>query len=1298
MRKSCCCIVGQRLNTVNRCINKRAVVFPFPLFFVFWFPLRRLHSLDFGRAMQMQPNSTSSRLTLKQSPVVIPLPPAPQKRPRSPPLSLFQYDEEDLDVDHENSFNQSDTASSFKLQETSAVRSHSVTQPINDFALTPAQIRYHHLKLSRRPPQRRPRPSIPVNPLIFSTSNSQPDNIAQSVPYNPLSPKTLWRQLADAAQELQRQPRPDLRFVPAQRPLDRLQDLRASIAITLFSDGYVRHDWTLSPDSIAPESPGPATSSGRLITSSKPRASIAALCRLPYERNSKDFLRCLDLGIIPHPEDLPDANQCYYYDGCLIAEITDLRALTLKTEGSMRVLLRPHMASLYEDLEKLTEDVSPDIALLAEQKIIDLISPSVVTNPFPCLAPLRGANDRSTIHATNIIRVPKRRRVERGRVRVNSLGATRDESTRTAAWLIISAADRQQKMCQNTALNLRLDSGITQPRVDNSAVASKGMSSFLLSRSEAPSSTKSNAPKGSPKLKGVIALQNNKGNSRRISMPPPDLLKIPSKTAEEGHEAANNSSDNRGSFPASGNHPQQMSAPFRLRVLRLIQPDRSLVPSFKAAQAAVSSGCENAKERHAALRSSIAAASNKGGRPVYHAELQRQIDGNFDVMFVRGLFGDKQRDQFRVPVGHEEEGNAVITQFRKTAEGEGYICIYDLSASQVNLFQQQQRLQLQQQELQQQQQQQQQQQSRQHLREQQAHLQAQQPVSHQQSHPLPQQQIHPLFQMQPQDNSHKLQRQLTNPEDFFQLSQQSHQDHLHNQPQQFQSSQQLRTPPPPQQSSQQNTPSQSQLPPHLNPQSQPLTGHVRKTVQQKSPSESHRQAQISTQKSPQQPFGHSTPPAQMQQQQQMRLNAQQQHMRLNAQHGVNIQQQQLAQARVQAHFQNQLQNDIRAGMGTGSLEQLRVGAIGNKGQARNGGHVTQGHDLSTVAQNQNPAQLQMSQQHQKGKGLVNHGRKTPFQQVQQQQRRQQLNLGSISAQALAQLQNSGAMGSLPVGGAAHPSQQELFQQHLVASQHLRQQQQDSMARRQLQQQLQRHDKGNNGGNNNNGVNLHGSNGNMLLNGGATGHGLGLQGSVSSGSLGGTNLSGNAPLGRMTNGSVGHDGNAVISSMGLMAPLANLGNLSVVGLGNGMTTNVLNQHPNVAQHFQQQQQQQQSTMLNSSQLRLSDSYQNQRNMMISASVGDGNGGNGPRFTSNVTAASLNAMTLQQQQALADAIRGSEADIVGSLGSAASNVLGLNTGIGGGSSGIANTDTLGHSRLPAQFKTQSENVESSRGRQR
>ena len=520
----------------------------------------------------------------------------------------------------------------------------------------------------------------------------------------PNQPPTLWQHLADARRKIQSKPRADARFVPNTRPLDALQNLRTSIVLSLFPDGYVRHDWTASGPAphrtTDQQKPPPPLQIGKQANLSPkhqqslpPKTpNIDQLPRYPYDRNSADFLRCLDLGLIPHPEDLPEPQQRFYYDGCLIAEVRDMRVpplprAPLRNDMHYKILLRPQMSCLYQDIALLTAKVDRNVAQSVESKILRIISPSLRLNPSPQLTSyLSGIGVHTNIHPLNIIRTPKRNCINR------PPGAPFILSPSSAVMLLISAAEKQQSTHRNNLLTCR--STLSETSSTATQATNGGISNVT---------SPGKAIRGSTDLPGkdpmpLISSRQNATDKRHVlkfAMHP--RRHLPSKQL---FNTANRLKSNGYGFPSSStvqeSTQRQQQRPFptheRLRRMRLILPDRMLAVELQQAQSqaqAIATGGA-AAERAKLARNQMISRMNKPGIPFSIVEMVRHPNLSVEIVFVRGITGEKQRDVSHTIVSCEEDGKSVMDQFKAIAKKEGYVCYHDLTASDFLAVQQQQ--------------------------------------------------------------------------------------------------------------------------------------------------------------------------------------------------------------------------------------------------------------------------------------------------------------------------------------------------------------------------------------------------------------------------------------------------------------------------------------------------------------------------------------------------------------------------------------------------------------------------------
>eukprot|EP00178_Gracilaria_changii_P021154 TRINITY_DN63004_c0_g1_i1.p1 TRINITY_DN63004_c0_g1~~TRINITY_DN63004_c0_g1_i1.p1 ORF type:complete len:1017 (-),score=140.50 TRINITY_DN63004_c0_g1_i1:2289-5279(-) len=523
--------------------------------------------------------------------------------------------------------------------------------------------------------------------------------------------RSLWPQIASAHHYLTGHPRTDPRFISNRRPLDCLEYLRASIAVTLLPDGYVRHDSTSSTLELPPsspmatiQSPSPDVSTSSRQPSPSPNKpnsnsknhNITTLPRYPYDRNSKQFLRCLDLGIIPPPEDLPEMSQRYYYDGCLIAEINDLRySTTSKSPPSnvTRVLLRPDMSSLYHDLQQETASLDPSVACAVERIILNAISSSLNLHPRPQLTSYtRDCAVQKLTHPLNIIRKPRTRTVRRP-----PGFALVPRTTAASALLLISAADKQQTQMRHMSLTMRAMAS------ELSAVATK-QSSYINS---APNPTSAPHPPASrSKSEPVVAngikpgeshvANNNNPHKRarpwRFAIPTAKLLQRANQVALKSDKAVGISSQ---PVVQQQQHLIGFMLPERVRTVRFIMPDPDIAADYTRAKTlcehAVKLGghvFEKAKSELAVQHAKV----NKGGMPEMFVQLLRSVDGSLEIIYVWSAHGDKDRDYYRTVVANVAEGHILINQVKSIVGKEGYVCAQDISQEEMLQIQKQKRM------------------------------------------------------------------------------------------------------------------------------------------------------------------------------------------------------------------------------------------------------------------------------------------------------------------------------------------------------------------------------------------------------------------------------------------------------------------------------------------------------------------------------------------------------------------------------------------------------------------------------
>lgn len=474
-------------------------------------------------------------------------------------------------------------------------------------------------------------------------------------------PLSLWEQLADAAVRLGEQKRLDPRFVSGRRPLDCLNGLRVSIGVTLFADGYVRHDGL-----------------------ERKASDTRAFLRYPYDRNSREFLRCLDLGLIPTEEDLPEAGKRYYYDGCLVAEIRDCR-LGERAEQAVRVLLRPDMASLYADIDVLTNNLDKVAAATVEEKLIKAIAPPLDCAPHATNRRLSSVLDTaaySNTYAFNIGRRPKRRKISR------PVGPPTQPRLSTAALLLISEAEKQQTMhwysqqgvCVGASLGKEGGAPKQGPRMPlqgtmpaTSIVAGVDGASIRGTRDEKGGLVSATSTGAMPSSSGGTSAGKEGLDGKRLMRKPPSML------LDLFPEKGKNASD-----VAKAVVPLSREKQERLRTAQLILPDQQTRLAFEQTKtqlqaAKMSESAEAIRSAEYAMQQ-VKGRLNQAGRQIYVLDLLRGLRG-IETVIGRGLYGEKSKDAVRVILRDEKAGNTFLDQFKAIAKTEGYVCLQDMTAN-----------------------------------------------------------------------------------------------------------------------------------------------------------------------------------------------------------------------------------------------------------------------------------------------------------------------------------------------------------------------------------------------------------------------------------------------------------------------------------------------------------------------------------------------------------------------------------------------------------------------------------------
>ncbi|CAN8066426.1 unnamed protein product [Agarophyton chilense] len=390
-------------------------------------------------------------------------------------------------------------------------------------------------------------------------------------------------------------------------------------------------------------------------------------------------------------------SQRYYYNGCLIADINDLRNCLLSQSkpppsNMTRVLLRPDMASLYQDLEQETSSLDPVVARAVERIIVNTASGSIDLRPRPQLTSYtRNCAVHKLTHAFNIIRKPRTHAVRRlpGLAHV-------PRPTSTAALLLISAAEKQQNLQRQTSLAMRamaleLSTAATkQSSYTPSAPNSISIPNPSASRPNSEPAAANGIKPGEPKV-AINRNPNKPARPWRFIMPSRALLQSANRQALKSDKAV-------GLFSQSSiqqYHPSALQLPVRVRTVRFTMPDPDVATEFKRAKALCESAVligghllERAKDELKAQNIEV----NKGSIPEIIVQMLRSVEGSLEVIYVWSVLGDKNRDFYRSFIANVAEGHALINQVKAALDGEGFVCTQDISQEEMLQRQKQKRM------------------------------------------------------------------------------------------------------------------------------------------------------------------------------------------------------------------------------------------------------------------------------------------------------------------------------------------------------------------------------------------------------------------------------------------------------------------------------------------------------------------------------------------------------------------------------------------------------------------------------
>lgn len=483
-------------------------------------------------------------------------------------------------------------------------------------------------------------PRLRSTPLPSSSQQqNQSNQLVNTLP-------SVYDRIARAHRFSELRTKPDPRFIAGHRALESMGALKSSLAVSLFDNGFVRHDHILG------HAMGINASGGN---------EILSLARLPYSPASQHFLKSLENGILPDEDDLPEPSLRTYYEGCLVAEVFDYRGVcdeAIDASGAswrkrawfQRVLLRPDSCSHVADVNLITCALDDDkYALAFESRLLSAKHPNLDLDPTPQLQ--FGVNNGVTKnpvfapHAGGVIR--------RKRLRERCGDVPPRPPVSMSALLLIDAAEKNQTR------SLLMKSNDTSARTPAATEAGAELPEHLRWAGESTAQI----------ARGGMEFSES---AKARGVPPTVLF----EKANERHPPTRCASYTSG----SKNHE-------RLRTIRLLFADRNSSHIIRTTRNAQKYG--TATQAQIQLMQKTLAGLNRKGQPVCVLELVSRPARGCDVALFRGMIGDKARDVNKIELATVEEAHNFLNQFKKILDREGYICIQDGDPAKVQIHTQQ---------------------------------------------------------------------------------------------------------------------------------------------------------------------------------------------------------------------------------------------------------------------------------------------------------------------------------------------------------------------------------------------------------------------------------------------------------------------------------------------------------------------------------------------------------------------------------------------------------------------------------
>lgn len=551
----------------------------------------------------------------------------------------------------------------------------------------------------------------------------------------------IWQLLMARSRTIDLAPRPsDPRFVSLSRPVDQESSMKSSLAVTLFPDGYARHDSCpgrplVKKAKVEPQMAENGTGVMKQPSfddgeSSLPIRAIAELPRFPYDRTSADFLQAIDLGLLPSEKDLPDVSHRHFYDGCLIAVVHDARRMSLplpNSPKSVTPMAAPPSATARQNKDRVNGKVSGPPTPTGLGPVVSGGHGGQVAS-LSSIPSAQPASSASSLYQPGVVTARVRLRPD-GYNKLEDIEKVTERLARDEARAVEEAIVRFTSAgvdCRPDAMKLKTPVSLNtlyKPRPLSASVTLRGHASHTPSLSTAALMLVSTADKqhqysrlrhmnkslsvsrgdtnmtstgvqsatGDTAATKAASAKTKSGEQASGKVVPGDVAMASGEGAVGSHTLGTES----GGMGDSKEVLSVSRSALPPDIIRKLPTPPATVPSAGKAERIrhmrlLQKGGQHARilqlqqlaqasggmTPEATRQAQKALVGSNSGRPAYVLEVMKRHDRGYQVLIFRGLSGEK-RELLRFSHSTGEEANAFVEQFRIVALSEGYECQQD---------------------------------------------------------------------------------------------------------------------------------------------------------------------------------------------------------------------------------------------------------------------------------------------------------------------------------------------------------------------------------------------------------------------------------------------------------------------------------------------------------------------------------------------------------------------------------------------------------------------------------------------